>query len=49
MLTINYVDDGVNIGDFSSDAETVNYMNKATVEIPKKGTTQLQVSKTKKV
>ena len=47
MLTINYVDDDVNIDDFS-DAETVNYTNIAAVKTPKKSTTQLQAKKIKK-
>ena len=37
MLTINYVDDDVNIGDISNVA-TVNYTNNSTVKIQKKST-----------
>ena len=37
MLTINYVDDDVNIGDISN-AATVNYINNSTVKIQKKST-----------
>ena len=37
MLTINYVDDDVNIGDISN-AATVNYTNNSTVKIQKKST-----------
>ena len=47
MLTINYVDDDVNIDDLS-DAETVNYTNNATVKTPKKSTTQFQTNRIKK-
>ena len=47
MLTINYVDDDVNIDAFS-DAETVNYTNIATAKTPKKSATQLQAKKIKK-
>ena len=47
MSTIIYFDDDVNIDDLS-DAETVNYINNATVKTPKKITTQLQANKIKR-
>ena len=47
MLTINYVDDDVNIGDISNVA-TVNYTNNSTVKIQKKSTAKLQANKIKK-